>query len=507
MDIHKKLLSKGYFPDEMGFWVNSMDFANVKSKINLRIQLDRRKLSKPMKFSIPKGKYNRRRLAVPNPYHYFFLCKEMHRSWSALEAHIKSSTISLTTPILKSKSTRAISRKFSFEQISSMFINASVGANYVLKTDISMYYSTIYTHSIPWALHGKTVAKANRSDGLLGNFLDRLVRNGQDGQTMGIPIGPDTSLIISEIIGVALDNYLINKNNYISAFRYIDDYYVFYNSMSDAEETLAELQKVVGDYELDLNREKTKILEMPQSIEPIWVSQINNIVLDNNHLISFISLVYSLIKQYPNEDILRYALARLKKLKINKKNWEIVQSFILNSILYDSSGMPLACSILSEYYHKKFGIDKNKIIKTLENIIMRSKHSNCDYELVWMLWLAHLLKVRLTDDMLVELSDTEHPLVILILLSTSSHRKSLNKTKWIEYMVEESLYNDYWLLAYEAYVRGWLYSKTGVNYIENDEFFKILKDNEVHFFDTNCRQHWINKNIDKKWLPIFSPAF
>jgi hypothetical protein len=341
----------------------------------------------------------------------------------------------------------------------------------------------------------------------LGNLIDKLVRNGQDAQTIGIPIGPDTSLIISEVIGVAMDTYLMSKNNYISAFRYIDDYYVFYDNRSDAEETLAELQLVHNEYELELNREKTKILEMPQSIEPFWVSQINNIVLDNEHLISFISLVYSLIKQYPNEDVLRYALVKLKNFDIKKSNWQLIESFILSSVLYDSSGMPLACSLLSEYYHRRYNINKDKVVIALKNIISRSKLSNCDYELVWLLWLVHLLEISLTDEMLQDLSGENHPLVILILLSTSSNRIKIENTKWEEKMVEESLYKENWLLAYEALVRKWLPSKTGVDYIENDHFFKILKDNGVRFFDTDSRQRWVDDNIDEKWLPIFSPAF
>ena len=32
------------------------------------------------------------------------------------------------------------------------------GARYILKTDISQFYPSVYTHSIPWALHGKAIA-------------------------------------------------------------------------------------------------------------------------------------------------------------------------------------------------------------------------------------------------------------------------------------------------------------------------------------------------------------
>jgi hypothetical protein len=507
VNIHKRLIEKGYFPEEMGLWFSSEPFAKEIDFINSTITFNKKKISKTIKYSIPKGKYNRRNLGVINPYHYFFLCKEIHENWNDIETHIKKSNISLTTPVFKSGTTRAISRKYTFEDISGIFLTKSVGANYVLKTDISRYYNTIYTHSIPWALHTKAISKRNRTDSLLGNLLDKIVRNSQDGQTIGIPIGPDTSLIISEVIGVAMDEVIMKSTKCLSAFRYVDDYYLFYNKLSDAEATLGELQRVINEFELDLNKEKTDIYEMPQSLEPKWVSTINNATLDNTNIISFISITYSLIKEYPNEEVLKYSLARVKKLKVIKKNWPLVQAFILNSIIYDSSAMPLACSILSEYYHKQYGINDSEVLKVIGNIIDKALYTNFDYELLWALWLGKLLKVKLIDEMLEKVCSIDNPIIALILLSDYKHSEKLNTTKWEEHMTKEDLYSEHWILAYEALVRGWLPSKSGSDYIENDQFFKALKDKNIRFFDSECRSKWIDNNIDEKWLPIFSPAF
>lgn len=507
LNIHKALLKKGYFPDELGFWFTTEGLSNKFEQIDNHISLSKGKVSKPVKYSIPKGRFSRRTLSIPNPYNYLLLCKEIDKNWVDIKEHLNKSSISLTTPIFKSGTSRAISRKYSFEEISSKFLTNSVGANYVLKTDISRYYSTIYTHSIPWALHTKEVAKINNSDNLLGNLLDKIIRNSQDRQTIGIPIGPDTSLIISEIIGVAIDEFITQDISALSVMRYIDDYYIFYEKMADAEKTLTNIQKVLGKFELELNKEKTNIYKMPQSIEPNWVSQINNLALSNDNIISFISTIYVLIKENPQHEVLRYALARLKKLKINKKNWPVIQSFILNSILYDPSGMPLAYSILSEYYHKRYGIDEDMVLKAVNNGIEKALVSNSDYEIVWLIWMVHLLKIKIKDDMLKKLCKIDNPIIALILLALYKHTGKLDTSLWESYMVSESLYNENWLLAYEALIHGWLPSKTGTDYIEEDEFFKILKRNNITFFDVNCRTKWINENIEEKWLPIFSPAF
>jgi len=506
INIQKELIKKGYFPDEVGFWFQSDMFADKYEEINKEVSFDSRKISKIINYSIPKGKFHRRKLGIPNPYHYFFLCKQIHDNWSEIKSHLDKSDISLTTPVFKVATKRAISRKYSFEEISSMFVTKAVGANYVLKTDISRYYSTIYTHSIPWALHTKKISKANRKDALLGNRLDKITRNSQDGQTMGIPIGPDTSLIIAEIIGVAMDEQILSDINYISAFRYIDDYYIFYKDIAEAEKTLSKLQFVLSEFELELNREKTNICDMPQSIEPHWVSEINNSVLNNDNIVSFISITYNLMRNNPNEEVLKYALNKLSKLNIKKSNWILAQSFILNSILYSPSAIPFACSILSEYYYKKFGIDNDKVLKTVTGIIEKALISNNEYEILWSIWLTYLLKVKLTDDLILKLCSIENPLIALILLFLYPKSK-LDISKWEEYMTAENLYGQYWILAYEALVRGWLPSKDGDDYIENDDFFKILKSYNITFFDIKCRDNWIHKNIDEKWLPVFSPAF
>ena len=92
---------------------------------------------------------------------------------------------------------------------------------FILRTDIARFYPSIYTHVIPWAFHGKEQAKANRTEGL-GNELDRLVRTAQDGQTMGIPVGPDTSLVIAEAVAASLDADLSQFR--LQGFRFMDDY-------------------------------------------------------------------------------------------------------------------------------------------------------------------------------------------------------------------------------------------------------------------------------------------
>jgi len=74
---------------------------------------------------------------------------------------------------------------------------------YVLHTDISDCYGSIYTHSVPWALHKKSVAKKkeNRNkQSLIGVSIDSHLQDMSFGQTNGIPQGSTLMDFIAEIV-------------------------------------------------------------------------------------------------------------------------------------------------------------------------------------------------------------------------------------------------------------------------------------------------------------------
>jgi hypothetical protein len=172
----KNLIAKGYFPQEMTPWFQTNNLASILDDIIVNMPSFTQRTSKSCRFSLPKGKMTRRLLSIPNPLHHIKLCKVLDEEWSYLRGLISSSQISLTIPSVRARSLRALSRKFSFKDISEKIINSSTSSRYLLRTDISRYYSTIYTHSIPWAIHTKPVAKAHKRDmTYLGNRIDTAI--------------------------------------------------------------------------------------------------------------------------------------------------------------------------------------------------------------------------------------------------------------------------------------------------------------------------------------------
>lgn len=185
--------------------------------------------------------------------------------------------------LVKRGEKRAVAQISRIRDFKEKCIKVSYDRLYELKADVSKYFPSIYTHSIPWALHTKKVAKSKegRTDKtLLGNQLDEAVRKGQSGQTKGIPIGTDTSRIIAEIIGTALDVEFVNQlkleNIDYKGYRFIDDYQLYFKSGPDAEKALKILHKLLNDYSLDLNEEKTVINAAPYKIDNDWSYLVNS---------------------------------------------------------------------------------------------------------------------------------------------------------------------------------------------------------------------------------------
>ena len=145
--------------------------------------------------------------------------------------------------------------------------------NYIAKTDIKSFYRSLYTHSIPWAIHGKEIIRMPENFNnyeLYGNRLDKLFQNANDGCTNGIPVGPVVSDIAAEIVASAIDIAFTNKANELEidyeAVRFKDDYRILSKSEYEAKQLVKVLQSALNEYHLELNDEKTTVSPLPDGL-------------------------------------------------------------------------------------------------------------------------------------------------------------------------------------------------------------------------------------------------
>lgn len=144
----------------------------------------------------------------------------------------------------------------------------------LLKFDISRCFDSIYTHSITWALANKEAVKENLESAknrTFGGDFDSLMQKMNYNETNGIVIGPEFSRIFAEIIlqrvdlnveKTLLSFNLKNKIDYL-IYRYVDDYFVFFNDVNVKAKILSSYKLKLMEYNLYFNESKTVNFEKP----------------------------------------------------------------------------------------------------------------------------------------------------------------------------------------------------------------------------------------------------
>ena len=150
--------------------------------------------------------------------------------------------------------------------------------NRLFKFDISKCFDNIYTHSITWALLDKAVLKKyltiskQNIENTFGDKFDVLMQKLNYNETNGIVIGPEFSRIFAELILQKIDVKAKNelekeglsfKKDY-EIFRYVDDYFVFFNDLTSKEKILTAFRLGLKEYKMYLN--ETKILDFNKPI-------------------------------------------------------------------------------------------------------------------------------------------------------------------------------------------------------------------------------------------------
>ena len=145
---------------------------------------------------------------------------------------------------------------------------------HLIKFDLQSCFDSIYTHTISWATAGgadKVKVLPGYHGSWLGDAFDNLMQSVNARETNGIVIGPEFSRIFAEIILQYIDQKveqellkekLCQKSNY-ECYRYVDDYFLFYNDEQDRSLFMESLTKWLKEFKLQISPSKTEEFERP----------------------------------------------------------------------------------------------------------------------------------------------------------------------------------------------------------------------------------------------------
>lgn len=238
--------------------------------------------------------------------------------------------------------------------------------NRLFKFDVSKCFDSIYTHSVLWALIDKETVKKylKQSKSTFGNHFDLLMQKLNYNETNGIIIGPEFSRIFAELILQRVDlnaqldleeQNIFHKKDY-EIFRYVDDFFVFYNDDSVKEKIHTTFRLKLKDFKLYLNDSKNLLYDKPiiteitiakQKVNDLLNSSLSykieeyieesegsdetikirkgKIYIDSNKLITkFKTIIFESKIKY--KDILNYTLSIVeRKIKQNIKNYFTIE--------------------------------------------------------------------------------------------------------------------------------------------------------------------------------------
>lgn len=366
-----------------------------------------------------------------------------------------------------------------------------------VKTDISRYYPTIYTHAIAWALYGKAKAKSNLYDkafnAQFGCRLDKHIRDCQGKQSVGLPIGPDTSRIVGEIIGVALERELHKKIEELNlrALRYVDDLTIGFSSSESADAIVSKMQTAFAHFELDMNIEKTKVLGIGESLAPEWIIPLRKPysrlkAITSNEIEEFFKTALYLAQENQKDSVLKYALKRSRSFIFDKVSWIYYQNWILRVTRKHPECLPSLAQILIEKRNLGHSIDRKIVQKFIIDMIEINQNLHNHFETSWSLFLAKGLSIPLDCQILESIAGMNSSTCSLICFDLSQRGLSngkVNTKKWEAIYEPNGLKDERWLFVYEATIKGWMTDKAG--FVSKDPFFGPMKQKKISFYNEN----------------------
>jgi hypothetical protein len=361
-----------------------------------------------------------RHLGIPHPESYAVQALAIHRHWKEIAVHCNQPKPAVSRVHVRQVGGGCIFEmnykgieRFQFEEEEIEWMS---GAQFVVEADIASCFPSIYTHAIPWALHGKSESKKSSSlTKLPGNLLDKSTQNTRDKQTNGLLIGPHASNIVSEIILTRVDTELQAKG-YKNLLRHVDDYVFYASTFEQAESFVKDLGMSLRTYEMGLNEKKTNILPLPKPSDANWRLVLNRFLFPKGEEIrfsvirSYLDLALACAQEVGKSTPLNYAIKTLagngETRKLNPRAKRMYAGEAMNLAL----AYPYLAPLLDRFVFEPFWHDglKEKLVDfTSALVTLGTKKIYPDT-------VAHALYLALKYE--VSLSTSEAKLVDIVAL-------------------------------------------------------------------------------------------
>jgi hypothetical protein len=396
-------------------------------------------------------------------------------------------------------------------------VSADFGKAYRVKTDITNFYHSVYSHSLPWALVGHAHAKKHKGPKYKDewfNKIDYSVTLCQRNETKGIPIGPATSSILSETIMFQVDKALRDQKHQFT--RYIDDYTVYVDSEEQANTFLMHLTQELEKYALSLNPKKTTISKMPVLNRENWIVDLDLFFgLEKNEVLNqkgrevrtpikyrqlkmILDKAVSLSKEYPDGSVMKYAFAGIIEMGVDASD-DGSEQYLIDSLFRYSYYFPALIPLIQRVLGRVSilgAVSFELIFALLERSFEQGQSDN----IIWCMYYLLQIPAFTYEGLLKRCCDRDDPMVILMgYVYAKKNKLSLAAlTTWADEKIKgaqaETLteydIDRFWLVFYQLYHDGVVktppykpHSAANGKDPQNNKVFELLKKEGVSFVE------------------------
>ena len=396
-ELYEGLLAHGFFAEKLPPVFTAVPFFNYCKTAS---QNFKPKWSEYITFRVMRNIKIPRIMGIPNPFQYQILCARLRDNWDNLRKHFHTQTDGQRYRISRIHLKKTIRGDHIFEMNYKnwrvdgnpeldLLIHDQGTSRFLVNADISTCFPNIYTHSIPWALVGKSRSKKDKAPSIWYNSIDKACSTMRNGETHGLLIGPHASNLLSEIILTVVDKKLYDKG--YRFIRHIDDYDCYVNSHDQAQVFLKDLEEALRDFDLNLNHKKTKIIELPIGIEKNWKHQLDDLpqtgpsgFVGYPQVNTFIDTALSLATETGDFAILNYAIKKLQNLELTASAKKLAaKRFIHLALLY-----PYLLHLMEEYVFIPYKVETSEIKDLSERILYDAVKLNDNESLCYAIYFS-----------------------------------------------------------------------------------------------------------------------
>lgn len=516
--VLKALLQTGYFPKELPYPFTTETFGENAEiiieqwqeqtifKIDKKTgKIDKKPKSgsytyelgdtEPELISKPKRNYERRQLHVTHIIPQALLAREIAENYKTIQKWLMRNKFSIDQIRMSPTHARGVKGiNFQTHEIKKNFITAI--SDWIIKTDINRFYPSIYTHSITWAAYGKENVKSNIAlyKGSLADRLDLLVRKCNRNQTVGIPIGPETSRIIAEIISARIDDEIASLSADLSpknTDRLQDDWTIGLNSLEKAESVFSKISAAYREFGLEINGTKTSIDHILASNRTSWVYELNAFLshragkIRGQSLNALFALALRLQSENSSAPVVSYVLSVLESRGIDMEDVPGAESFLLEAAAVSPASMEQIARIMININYNFGPVSARRVTERFTSLAALHLENGNVYEAVWLIYAIRGLNKNLASKRIAEIAEKMNSSVLALILLDMRNRgqciSKLPQQTWEKGIDAESIRSGWnWLLAYEGIRHGWLADKKNLS---SDAIFQPLLERGVYFYD------------------------